>query len=333
MDEPIVPAEENLFGNSELDMSINNAPTNKSISVIICTLNNYDGLEKCVESICRQDLSPKEIIVVHGEQEGDVAQKVRQWLTGTTIDFKYVRTIRSLVVQRNIGIDHASGDVVVFLDDDVILMPRYFKNLLSVYESRWNARLGGVQGVIVENSTIEWWHPLEIVNRMFLLPSVTGKGVLLASANPSFRGDCREVEKVEVFSGCMMSFRGEVLRQHRFDENFREFWLFDDVELSYRISRHYDLYQTPLARLHHLSSSPSYEGHAKIAKMSAINRSYLFKKYFRHSYFNWFPFLWSSLGETLVNLLQSIKHLNFKPIKGLLEGWMLVYKKRVPYLQ
>jgi len=310
-----------------------NTVPKKTLSIIICTLNNYKGLENCITSIGEQDMLPAEIIVVHGGgTEADITQLVEGLLAGTTIAFKYVRSIRSLVIQRNLGIDHATGDVVLFLDDDVILTPEYIKNMMDVYESKWNDRLGGVQGIIIENTRVKPWHPLEIMGRLFMLPNVTGKGVLLTSANPSFLGDCLDVEKVEVFSGCMMSFRRDVLNQYRFDENLREFWLFDDVDLSYRISRQYDLYQTPWARLHHHSSSPNYEGHGKIAKMSAVNRSYLFKKYFRHSTLNWIPFIWSSMGEALINILQSIKHLNTRPIMGLIEGWFMVYRGRVPYL-
>ena len=254
-------------------------------------------------------------------------------LQGSSIELKYLRSIRSLVLQRNVGIDSAKGDVVLFLDDDVVLDDEYLYHIIDVYRRKWNDRLGGVQGVIIENSTIGIWNPLQLISRMFLLPNVIGSGTLLVSANPAFRGDSSMLERVDIFSGCMMSFRRDILMHHHFDENFKEFWLFDDVELSYRISREYDLYQTPKARLHHNSSSPSYEGHGKIAKMSAVNRYYLFKKYLSHSKLNWIPFLWSSFGEALVNLLQSLKHFNFKPIRGLIEGWCLVLNKQIPYLR
>jgi glycosyltransferase involved in cell wall biosynthesis len=303
-----------------------------SFSVVICTLNNYKGLERCVASICDQSVKPLEIIVVHGETGGDIVERLKPVLNEKTIVLKYIRAIRSLVIQRNAGIDHATGEVVVFLDDDVILNPEYFELLMDVYREKWHYNLGGVQGVIIENSEINHWNPLQTISRIFLLSNVTGQGTLLASANPAFRGVSRTVEKVEIFSGCMMSFRRDVLHKHRFDENFREFWAYDDVELSYRISRQHDLYQTPFARLHHNSSSFSYESYGKVAKMSVVNRFYLFKKYFAHSKWNWCLFTWSNFGEALINLMQCAKHGNFKPIIGFIEGWSLVFKKKVSYL-
>jgi len=307
-------------------------PPALSFSVVICTLNNYKGLAQCVASICDQSVSPFEIIIVHGETGGNIVEMLTPSLSEKAIVFKYIRAIRSLVIQRNTGIDHATGDVVVFLDDDVILNPEYFERLMDVYREKWRDNLGGVQGVIIENSEIKHWNPLQTISRIFLMSNVTGKGTLLTSANPAFRGNSRTVEKVEIFSGCMMSFRRDVLQKYRFDENFREFWAYDDVELSYRISRQYDLYQTPFARLHHLSSSFSYEGYGKVARMSVVNRFYLFKKYFAHSKWNWCLFAWSNFGEVLINLMQCAKHMNLKPITGFIEGWRLVQKKQIPYL-
>jgi len=303
-----------------------------TFSVVICTLSNYSGLGQCMESICKQTLKPMELIIVHGAKDGDVVERLTHILRKSGITLKYLRSIRSLVIQRNAGIDSATGNVVVFLDDDVVLDRDYFYHIMNVYRANWSNRLGGVQGVIIENSEIKHWNPLQTISRIFLLSSVTGKGTLLASANPAFRGDSRTVEKVEIFSGCMMSFRRDVLQKYRFDENFREFWIYDDVELSYRISREYDLYQTPSARLHHNSSSFSYEGYGKVARMSVVNRFYLFKKYFAHSKRNWCLFAWSNFGEALINLMQCAKHMNLKPITGFIEGWRLVQKKQIPYL-
>ena len=302
-------------------------------SIVICTLNNYAGLEQCVASIVSQVVKPIEIIVVHGEEGGDVIERLTPLLQESDISLRYIRSIRSLVIQRNAGIDEAQGEVIVFLDDDVVLEADYFSALMTVYREKWGDRLGGVQGVIIENAAVKVWTPLELINRIFLLSSVTGRGTLLVSANPAFLGQNKVLEQVEIFSGCMMSFRRDVLLRYRFDENFREFWAYDDVEISYRISREFDLYQTPHARLHHHSSSFSYEGYAKVARMSVVNRFYLFKRYFSRSLWNWCVFAWSNFGEALVNLLQCIKHRNFKPIKGFLEGWSLVLGKRIPYLQ
>jgi glycosyltransferase involved in cell wall biosynthesis len=303
-----------------------------SFSVVICTLSNYSGLEQCINSICHQTLKPREIIIVHGDKGGNIAEKLNPILQENGISLKYIKSARSLVLQRNIGIDNSTGDVVVFLDDDVILEQDYFFHLMNVYIEKWDDHIGGVQGVIIEISERKSSGLLEIINKLFLLDSTAGKGTLQVSANPACYGNIKTLKKVDIFSGCMMSFRRDILLQNRFDENFKEFWILDDVDLSYRVSRQHALYQTPLARLHHASSSFTYEGYRKIAKMSVVNRLYLFRKYFSRSKLNWFLFLWSNMGEVLVLIVQCIRYHSLHPIIGFLEGWKLVFRRQISYL-
>jgi glycosyltransferase involved in cell wall biosynthesis len=307
-----------------------------SFSIVICTLNNVTGLEKCINSITQQTLIPNEIIIVHGdsnkEMEKSITKKIRPILQSNLIALKYIKTIRSLVSQRNIGIDNASGDVIVFLDDDVILEKDYFFYLFEVYQSKWNENLGGVQGSIIEASRGNSWSPIEVIRKIFLYANITGSGRLLASVNPSFCGNPQEIKKVDIFNGCMMSFRRDILLKNRFDTNFKEFWMCDDIELSYRISRKYHLYQTPLARLHHIPSAPNYEGRRKMTRMLVYNRFYMFRLYFCDSKINWILFFWSNIGEFLLRILNCLRISNLGALLGFLEGWKLVFiDKGHPY--
>jgi glycosyltransferase involved in cell wall biosynthesis len=307
-----------------------------TISVVICTLNNLEGLEKCITSITQQTHKPDEVIIVHEdigrEMEERITKRTHPILQSNLITLKYVKTIRSLVMQRNIGIDNAGGDVIVFLDDDVILDKNYFYYLLEAYQSKWSESLGGVQGTIIESLRDKPWHPKEVYKKYFLLSTMTGSGRLLPSVNPSFCGNPKEIKKVDIFNGCMMSFRRDVLLKSRFDTNLKEFWACDDVELSYRISQKYRLYQTPFAQLHHTPSSLSYEGHKKMARMFVFNRFYVFRLYFRNSNINWLLFFWSNIGELFYRVLQSIKIRHPGTLTGFLEGWKLVFtNKGHPY--
>jgi glycosyltransferase involved in cell wall biosynthesis len=307
-----------------------------SFSIVICTLNNVTGLEKCINSITQQTLIPNEIIIVHGdsnkEMEKSITKKIRPILQSNLIALKYIKTIRSLVSQRNIGIDNASGDVIVFLDDDVILEKDYFFYLFEVYQSKWNENLGGVQGSIIEASRGNSWSPIEVIRKIFLYANITGSGRLLASVNPSFCGNPQEIREVDIFNGCMMSFRRDILLKNRFDTNFKEFWMCDDIELSYRISRKYHLYQTPLARLHHIPSAPNYEGRRKMTRMLVYNRFYMFRLYFCDSKINWILFFWSNIGEFLLRILNCLRISNLGALLGFLEGWKLVFiNKGHPY--
>jgi glycosyltransferase involved in cell wall biosynthesis len=305
-------------------------------SIIICTLHNRKGLENCIVSIAEQTLKPNEVIIVQGsadeEMEACVAVRIRDILQSNLISLKHVKTVRSLVTQRNEGIDHAGGDVIVFLDDDVVLQRDYFHYLLEAYQSKWSDRLGGIQGTIIDCMNGNPWHLKEVFKKLFLLGGMTGKGCLLPSGNASYCGHPKGLTKVNIFNGCMMSFRREVLLENRFDSNFNELWAYDDVELSYRISRKYQLYQTPYAQLHHLQSSLTSEGHKRITRMFVFNRLYVFRLYFHHLKRNWLLFFWSNLGELFYRIFLSVKLGSTGPTSGFLEGWkLIVMSKGHPY--
>jgi glycosyltransferase involved in cell wall biosynthesis len=308
-----------------------------STSVIICTLHNLQGLIKCIDSIMEQTRKPDEVIIVHGdideEMEESITKRMHLLLQSNRITLQYVKTIRSLVMQRNIGIDHARSDVIVFLDDDVVLERDYFHYLLEAYHSKWSKSLGGIQGTIIEGiNEYKPWQLKEIVRKLFLLGGMTGGGSLLPSVNASYCGNPKEMRRVDIFNGCMMSFRREVLHVNRFDSNFRELWACDDVELSYRISKQYELYQTPLARLHHIQSSLTKEGHKNITRMFVFNRLYVFRLYFSNLKANWLLFLWSNIGELFYRIFLSVKLKSTGPISGFLEGWKLIFiSKGHPY--
>lgn len=309
---------------------------NITFSIVICTLNNVVGLKKCITSITQQTLKPNEIIIVHGDIGGGmeecITKKIQPILQSNLITLKYIKTLKSLVLQRNIGIDNAVGDVIVFLDDDVLLAKDYFYYLLEVYQAQWSDNIGGVQGTIIEVMSGNSWSPLEVIKKIILYGNITGRGRLLVSGNPSFCGNPKDIKEVEIFNGCMMSFRRDILLKNRFDTNFKEFWMCDDIELSYRISRQYHLYQTPLARLHHISSTPNYEGNRKMARMLVYNRFYIFRSYFSKSKINWILFFWSNIGEFFLRILHCIRISNIGALLGFLEGWKLVFiNKGHPY--
>jgi hypothetical protein len=104
------------------------------------------------------------------------------------------------------------------------------------------------------------------------------------------------------------------------------------VELSYRISQKYELFQIPSARLHHNQSSLSHEGHKNVTRMFVFNRLYVFRLYFGNVKRNWLFFFWSNLGEFFYRVFLSVKLGSTGPISGFLEGWKLIIaSKGHPY--
>jgi GT2 family glycosyltransferase len=113
-----------------------------SASVVICTRDRPEELGVCLSSLPRQSYPPCEIIVVdnasHDPRTRDVALAA-----GVT----YIREDRpGLDIARNTGALRASGDIVAYTDDDVLLHPHWLEKLVSAFDQ---PRIAAVTGLVL----------------------------------------------------------------------------------------------------------------------------------------------------------------------------------------
>jgi len=296
-----------------------------SYSVVICTLDRPDDLKRCFDSWLQQDPPAKEIIIIHGGRDDTLGERVKGWASGSGISVKYVRMAPSLVRQRNAGIDNAEGDVVFFVDDDAEYRYGYAKAILEVYEADPNGGVGGVQGTIedLEGPIASRWG----LSTLFMLPRLGG-GRLQPSAWPAFYRPNSHNAEVEVFSGPAMSFRREVLREFRFDEALAKYWVGDDFEMAYRVSKKYRLIQAAAARLYHYVSPLGRDSARRHAKMAVVNHRYLSRKCFGDSLPSRVWWLWSELGMTLIGTLWLVTGRGAGRFLGILDGYRELFGAR-----
>ncbi len=89
-----------------------NPPT---ISVIISTCNRAQTLAEALEALCDQTGVSFEVVVVNGPSEDHTETVLRQWADRIKIR---QCPLFNLAVSRNIGLEAATGELVVFIDDD-----------------------------------------------------------------------------------------------------------------------------------------------------------------------------------------------------------------------
>lgn len=105
----------------------------ETVSVVICTYNRKDYLERCFEYLTFQSNGNFEVIVVDGPSE-DGTDKV---LKAHGDRIKVVKNPeRNLSKSRNLGIDASAGDIVAFIDDDAIPFDDWIERILREYNSR-----------------------------------------------------------------------------------------------------------------------------------------------------------------------------------------------------
>jgi glycosyltransferase involved in cell wall biosynthesis len=125
----------------------------RSVSVVICTRDRPAALERCLASLPRQTLSPDEIIVVDNAPTNDDTRKVCL-AAGVT----YVREPRpGLDIARNAGARRASGEILAYTDDDVVLHDRWLERLTQAFDA---PSIAAVTGLVLpaELETPAQWH-------------------------------------------------------------------------------------------------------------------------------------------------------------------------------
>ena len=119
--------------------------THESIraSVVVCvyTEKRLPRIRAALDSIARQTMPPWQVIVI-----ADHNPALRDRLAAEYPDHEIIsnKFEKGLSGARNTGIEHAAGDVVVFLDDDARAQPQWLETLLGSYDDESVLGVGGV---------------------------------------------------------------------------------------------------------------------------------------------------------------------------------------------
>lgn len=252
----------------------------------IATYNRAPALRRCLEFALAQDRPPSEVVIVDASNDWEQS---KAWALGE-LAAKYpgIRwvyepaAVRSLTHQRNQGLALATSDVLFMIDDDSFLFPGSAAEVMRVYDADPEHRVAGV-GLVLDPR----------------LPDEPGTASEPPPAQRSLRDRLKkelermlEVEKLllpydstypdheipqsvlalgavrcRYLHGMRMTYRREVIQKERFDEMLQRYAAAEDLDASYRASRHGALVHAPGARLHH-AQDPS-------ARLSRFTRNAL----------------------------------------------------------
>ena len=284
-------------------------------SIVIPTCNRATWLKGVLASILEQEILPKEVIVVD-QSDNRLTFNVVKEMKGTFLESKilleyfYIKQ-KSASKARNLGLYHSKGEIIFFIDDDVILSKDYTKNIMEVYENYPDAV--GVQGNLIENPKYLAKMNLTIgrlenqFKRAFFLSHFReNTWNIMPSINDVFPFPLTNIIPTQRMQGCC-SFKRRILEGFKYDENLEGWSYLEDFDLSYRVykSKYGSLYVTPKAKLTHKrhtnSSNLKIESYKKI-----VNRTYLFFKLIKPSLCNCAIFCWSIFGLILTTTLGAI---------------------------
>ncbi len=202
-------------------------------TIIIPTYNRANILKECLGKLLKQNFVKNEfeIIVVDDGSTDETREVISEFEKKSKVPFKALhQKNQGQGIARNYALRYASGKIVVFIGDDILVLPDFVKQHVQ-YHRRFNKQNEAVLGFV-------GWDPrLEITPFMDWLAngsSVMGK----------FGGHQFAFEKLEgktkadynFFYTSNISLKRSILKRHPFDSRFSSYgW--EDIELGYRLTK------------------------------------------------------------------------------------------------
>ena len=311
-----------------------------TVSLLISTKNRLQDLQECINSVLIQSVKPDEVILVDASDTSESMEMVKESLAATGIKLTYHRQevisgkIRKTATW-NKAVKLAIGDIIIFLDDDVVLNKYYIYHILNTYYEN-PGKIVGVMGHM-KNPNNERYHQInskifyflnKLFYKLFLLPRENGNGFIQSSGFPAYPASKVGIVSVEVMPTCNMSIKKDVFREFAFDGWFYGYSYQEDDDFTYRVSRKYKFLYTPFAELVH-KRSPAARGNLDaVETMKVVNHYYFFKKNMSKSCKNCMAFVWSEFG------LLFLRCFSFSSIKDLLQSFTgLTAWKNIPLIK
>jgi GT2 family glycosyltransferase len=292
------------------------------ISVVIPTMDNEEDLLRCVSSIAEQTSQPREIIIVN---DGTIADRNKQSMRERIEpDVEFIITEsdgpRGLSTAKNTGAQTASGDIVLFLDDDAVLREDYIKTLAQSYREYNSPQLAGIAGFDKEVSDRGAWLS-RMISVLFFHPI---EGWRINSAGfQSGDGRLSEPATSDWVPGYNSSYKRDLIVKYPF-----VYWnggreTLEDVEVGWHLLKEgYHFVVDPRLDIEHHESG--YTNLKTLGRKSGRNRVRIFRKH--GETVNIPLFLWSALGEITKQVCFPFVDRNWKyhwsVARGLVSGYI-----------
>ena len=236
--------------------------TNPLISIIIPTKNNKKLLKKCLKSIQNSTYKNYEIIIVNNGKKIEPQKDCKIIEYSDSFNFSKMN---------NFAVKHASGDYILFLNDDTEIINKDWLEYLMFYSMQKDV---GVVGSL-----------LLFPKSGFYPDSIQHAGVTLGTAGPaihSFSYSHYNTQKNQNFdkvarntsavtAACMMVRRDVFDKVNGFDEKFAV--SFGDTDICLRIKQEkYQIVYCPSSKLYHAESSTRRSKYPLADEIKFLNR-------------------------------------------------------------
>jgi len=107
------------------------------VSVVVCTYNRAESLRRTLQSLAAMVLPPAfawELIVVDNNSKDQTRQVVSDFTTTCAWNVRYVfEESQGIAHARNRGAEEAKGDIVAYVDDDIVVTPNWLQTITRAF--------------------------------------------------------------------------------------------------------------------------------------------------------------------------------------------------------
>ena len=251
------------------------APSGLTISAIVPTIGRPESLERLLSSLIRQVRRPEEVVIADGSSDrrtADLVADPRWGDSGIRLQRVFV-TPPNAARQREAAIAVATGDLLLFLDDDVELEPQCLDELVKALEAEPDA--AAVMADFSNESSMPtraWRLYLRMIHG---IRAGEWQGRVIGPLlRYSFNPRPPETRRCEWFGS-----GNSLVRRRAFEVagGFSDFFLYrstthEDIDLAIRISRHGCILFSPHARLGHFHAPAGRVSPQQAAEDDLFNR-------------------------------------------------------------
>lgn len=275
----------------------------ETVSVVICTLNREEPLIHVLELLKDQSIRPLEVLVI--DQSPEHQSTTWNYFRENQGRIRLLTlSSPSTTAARNLARKEVQGDLVLFLDDDVLFHPTLIQYHLENYT---DPSLGAVTGKVLYDGSKE--------NDLPWAARITPSGKYLRNFTTNQR--C----PIPTLYGCNMSIRCDVLLDvGEFDLNYWGNFLWEEVDYALQIRKHgYQILYDPRAVVFHVMAQKGGSRNPpprQYLESTVFNDWYFFFKYTSTGFWpfllyrqkkTWFQYLMANRGNSIPLIKQMIR--------------------------
>jgi GT2 family glycosyltransferase len=121
------------------------------LAIVIPTYRRHECLQRLLDSIASETDGDVETVVV------DQSPDAREWKERLVLRYHFVRTVvltsPNLPAARNAGMKATSAEIILFVDDDAVVLPGCIQEHLRLHRA---SNIGAVAGRIRQTGTVRW---------------------------------------------------------------------------------------------------------------------------------------------------------------------------------